>query len=82
MWCCLRVQLWPVLAKAAQKYASDFQVTERLFRCIRYALRCLGKRLTSLFNPVLTQVSRVHLDAESWDELNPQCWRWGSRLYL
>ena len=49
-------QLWPVLSKTAEKYASDMQVTERLFRCIRYALRCLGKHLNTLFNPVLTQV--------------------------
>jgi len=52
------VQLWPVLSKAAQKYASNMQVMERLFRCIRYALRCLGKHLNALFNPVLAQVSR------------------------
>lgn len=49
-------QVWPVLSRCFQKYGGDIRIIERCCRCVRYAVRCLGKKSTVLLNPVLSQI--------------------------
>jgi len=61
-WLCFGVlQAMPVLLRSVDHYSSDGRIIERLFRCFRYAIRCLGSDHFDLFDPVLTKVWRLLL---------------------
>lgn len=49
-------QVWPVLAKVFSKCARDGKIIERCCRCIRFAVRCLGKNSTSFVQPIITEI--------------------------
>lgn len=57
VWCADVFQVWPVLSNCFQKYSGDSGIIERCCRCVRYAVRCLGKTSCDLLNPVLSQVN-------------------------
>ena len=50
-------EIWPVLSQACDKYQQDVRIIERCCRCIRFAIRCLGRNSGSLLTPLVTQVS-------------------------
>ncbi|CAG5115054.1 unnamed protein product [Candidula unifasciata] len=50
------LEVWPVLSKACDKYQSDVRIIERCCRCIRFAIRCLGKNSAMLLTPLVTQM--------------------------
>ncbi len=50
------LQVWPVLSNTCNKYQADVRIVERCCRCIRFAVRCLGKGSASLLTPLVTQV--------------------------
>ena len=52
-------QVWPVLSKVFSKCARDGKIIERCCRCIRFAVRCLGKNSTSFVQPLITEVLKV-----------------------
>lgn len=52
-------ELWPVLSETCNKYQADVRIIERCCRCIRFAIRCVGKQSASLLEPLVTQM--VHL---------------------
>lgn len=45
-----------MLSRACEKYQSDVRIIERCCRCIRFAIRCLGKNSATLLTPLVTQV--------------------------
>ena len=51
------LKVWPVLSSACKKYQADVRIVERCCRCIRFAVRCLGKGSATLLTPLVTQVS-------------------------
>ncbi|KAL5010143.1 hypothetical protein ScPMuIL_012448 [Solemya velum] len=53
-------EVWPVLSEACTKYQADVRVVERCCRCIRFAVRCLGKSSASLLTPLVTQMVNLY----------------------
>lgn len=49
-------QIWPVLSETLNKYQADNRIVERCCRCLRFAVRCVGKGSASLLQPLVTQV--------------------------
>lgn len=49
-------QMWPVLSNVCSTYQRDVRVMERCCRCIRFAVRCVGKFSTHLLEPIVKQV--------------------------
>ncbi|XP_048864276.1 transportin-3-like isoform X2 [Brienomyrus brachyistius] len=48
--------IWPVLSETLNKYQADNRIVERCCRCLRFAVRCVGKGSASLLQPLVTQV--------------------------
>ncbi|WAR09032.1 TNPO3-like protein [Mya arenaria] len=59
---CLPViqEVWPVLAQACNKYQADVRIVERCCRCIRFAIRCLGKSSSPLLQPLVPQMVSLY----------------------
>lgn len=53
-------ELWPVLSEACSKYQADNRIIERCCRCIRFAVRCLGKSSLPLLTPLVTQMVSLY----------------------
>uniref|UniRef100_A0A8C9TF51 Transportin 3 n=1 Tax=Scleropages formosus TaxID=113540 RepID=A0A8C9TF51_SCLFO len=49
-------EIWPVLSQTLNKHQADNRVVERCCRCLRFAVRCIGKGSASLLQPLVTQV--------------------------
>jgi len=47
---------WPVLSMVCDKYQADSRIMERVCRCLRYAIRCVGGDAKPLLPPIVTQV--------------------------
>jgi transportin-3 len=54
------METWPVLSSVCEKYQADVRIIERCCRCIRYAVRCLGKHSSDLLSPLVTQMVMVY----------------------
>lgn len=52
----LRAQIWPVLSETLNKHSADNRIVERCCRCLRFAVRCVGKGSAALLQPLVTQV--------------------------
>ncbi|KMQ93334.1 transportin-3 [Lasius niger] len=50
------VEMWPVLSNVCEKYQRDVRVMERCCRCIRFAVRCVGKYSAHLLEPIVKQI--------------------------
>ncbi|KAK7861760.1 hypothetical protein R5R35_010783 [Gryllus longicercus] len=59
---CLRIllEMWPYLSKACNKYQGDVRVMERCCRCLRFAIRCVGKQSTQILEPLVQQIVVLH----------------------
>lgn len=55
--CVLLTQIWPVLSETLNKHRADNRIVERCCRCLRFAVRCVGKGSAALLQPLVTQVS-------------------------
>ncbi|XP_050391682.1 transportin-3 [Patella vulgata] len=53
-------EVWLVLSQACNKYQADVRITERCCRCIRFAIRCLGKNSATLLTPLVTQMVQLY----------------------
>ncbi|XP_046572522.1 transportin-3-like [Haliotis rubra] len=53
-------EVWPVLSNACNKYQADVRIIERCCRCIRFAIRCLGKNSATLLTPLVTQMVSLY----------------------
>lgn len=51
-----RAQIWPVLSETLNKHSADNRIVERCCRCLRFAVRCVGKGSAALLQPLVTQV--------------------------
>jgi len=48
--------VWPVISKVLNKYQADSRVMERVCRCVRYAVRCVGRHSHPFLEPLVMQV--------------------------
>jgi transportin-3 len=53
--------LWPAISKVCDKYKADPRIMERVCRCLRYAVRCVGKHSHPFLEPLVVQVKSFHL---------------------
>ncbi|XP_074655394.1 transportin-3-like isoform X2 [Tubulanus polymorphus] len=53
-------EVWPVLSMTCDKYQDDVRIIERCCRCIRFAVRCVGKASASLLTPLVTQMVNLY----------------------
>uniref|UniRef100_A0A8D8ZEZ3 Transportin-3 n=1 Tax=Cacopsylla melanoneura TaxID=428564 RepID=A0A8D8ZEZ3_9HEMI len=49
-------ELWPVLSRTCDTYQEDARIMEHACRCLRYAIRCVGKDFTHLLEPLVKQM--------------------------
>lgn len=57
----VRAQIWPVLSETLNKHSADNRIVERCCRCLRFAVRCVGKGSAALLQPLVTQVGQPAL---------------------
>jgi len=48
-----------VLSKSFEKYGADVRIIERCCRCVRFAIRCLGRNSISLLEPLVSLVQQI-----------------------
>ncbi|KAK2184268.1 hypothetical protein NP493_274g00025 [Ridgeia piscesae] len=48
-------EVWPILSRTCDRYQSDVRIIERCCRCIRFAVRCVGKGSVTLLTPLVMQ---------------------------
>jgi len=53
-------EVWPILSRICDKYRADLKIIERCCRCIRFAIRCLGKSAINLLSPLVSQMVSVY----------------------
>ncbi|KAK1193875.1 TNPO3 protein, partial [Pygoscelis papua] len=53
-------QIWPVLSETLNKHSADNRIVERCCRCLRFAVRCVGKGSAALLQPLVTQMVNVY----------------------
>lgn len=52
--------MWPVLSNVFATYQQDTKLMERCGRCLRFAIRCVGKDSAHLLEPIAKQVTIAH----------------------
>lgn len=59
---CMRAlyDAWPLISEVLNKYQTDAKVMERASRCIRYAMRAIGKRAAPLLDPLVKQIIQLY----------------------
>lgn len=59
---CLPVveEVWPILSQTCHSCQGDVRVMERCCRCIRFAVRCVGRQSHSLLQPLVTQIVQLY----------------------
>ncbi|UYV70641.1 Trn-SR [Cordylochernes scorpioides] len=59
--CKAAVQIsWPVLSQVLNKYRADVRMAERLCRCLRFLVRCIGRNSDFLLEPLVTQIVQLY----------------------
>ncbi|OXB56065.1 hypothetical protein ASZ78_013147 [Callipepla squamata] len=53
-------EIWPVLSETLNKHSADIRIVERCCRCLRFAVRCVGKGSAALLQPLVTQMVSVY----------------------
>lgn len=53
-------EVWPVLSNTCNKYQADIRVMERCCRCLRFAVRCVGKQSAHLLEPLVKQIVMLY----------------------
>uniref|UniRef100_A0A4Y0BRW8 Transportin-3 n=1 Tax=Anopheles funestus TaxID=62324 RepID=A0A4Y0BRW8_ANOFN len=51
---------WNVLSRALERYKNDSKIMERIVRCIRYAIRCIGKQAMPILEPLVKQIITIY----------------------
>ena len=64
-----------MLSETLNKHSADNRIVERCCRCLRFAVRCVGKGSAALLQPLVTQVWGV----EGAGGVGNCSWGWGGR---
>ncbi|KAI4481697.1 hypothetical protein M0804_009218 [Polistes exclamans] len=54
------IEMWPVLSNVCTQYQHDPRLMERVCRCLRFAVRCVGKQLAHLLKPLVEQIVQLY----------------------
>lgn len=54
------IEHFPVLSNTMAKYQHDAKIMERIVRCIRYAIRCIGKQAMPVLEPLVKQMVETY----------------------
>lgn len=54
------VSNWSVLSRAMEYYKNDSKIMERIVRCIRYAIRCVGKQAMPILETLVKQIITIY----------------------
>lgn len=53
-------EVWPIISQIFSKYQTDSRIIERSCRCIRYAMRSIGKQAAPLLEPLVKQIVELY----------------------
>ncbi|XP_069765925.1 transportin-3-like isoform X3 [Narcine bancroftii] len=53
-------ELWPVISETLYRHQADNRMAERCCRCLRFAIRCVGKGSALLIQPLVSQMVTVY----------------------
>ncbi|KAF7379433.1 transportin-3 [Vespula maculifrons] len=53
-------EMWPVLSNVCTEYQHDARLMERCCRCLRFAVRCVGKYSAHLLEPLVKQIVQLY----------------------
>lgn len=53
-------EMWPVLSNVCSSYQHDPRIMERCCRCLRFAVRCVGKHSAHLLEPLVKQIVQLY----------------------
>lgn len=53
--------MWPVFSSVFNRFQDDHRIMERCCRCLRYAVRCIGKYAVHLLEPIVEQIVQLYL---------------------
>lgn len=53
-------EFWPIISEILNKYQTEARVMERVCRCIRYAIRSIGKQAAPLLNELVKQMVELY----------------------
>ncbi|XP_077999883.1 transportin-3-like [Glandiceps talaboti] len=54
------LESWPVLSEVMSKYQADERIIERCCRCLRFALRSIGKGAAVMLQPLVSQMVVIY----------------------
>lgn len=59
---CLKVLagIWPIISEILNKYQTEGRIQERTCRCIRYAMRSIGKQAAPLLGPLVKHMVELY----------------------
>uniref|UniRef100_A0A1B6DC68 Transportin-3 n=1 Tax=Clastoptera arizonana TaxID=38151 RepID=A0A1B6DC68_9HEMI len=59
---CLGVftEVWPIISTTLTKYQTNDRIMERCCRCLRYAVRCVGKSASHILEPLVKQIITIY----------------------
>lgn len=52
--------IWPIISEVMNKYQAEGRAMERVCRCIRYAIRAIGKQAAPLLEPLVKQMVEMY----------------------
>ncbi|XP_048376990.1 transportin-3-like isoform X1 [Stegostoma tigrinum] len=53
-------EIWPVISETLYRHQADNRMAERCCRCLRFAIRCVGKGSAMLIQPLVSQMVSVY----------------------
>lgn len=51
---------WPIVSAVMQRHQNDVRIMERSCRCMRYAMRCIGRQAAPLLEPLVKQMVSLY----------------------
>jgi len=55
-------ELWPLLSGITNKFKADERIMERVCRCLRFAIRCVGDGFRNLLQPFVEQIITTYYE--------------------
>ncbi|KAJ8032102.1 Transportin-3 [Holothuria leucospilota] len=52
--------IWQILSETLNKYQTDIRIVERWCRCIRFAVRTIGKTSNAMLSPLVMQMVNIY----------------------
>ena len=53
-------EMWPVLSNVCDIYQEDPRLMERCCRCLRFAVRCIGRHSVHILEPLVKQIIQLY----------------------